>query len=131
MSRLKALRIHPLYVDLILRGRKNWEMRSTPRTWRGSVALVKIGSLEIVGVVDLVDVKGPLSEEERHASQDKHCVAPHHWLSPRMAKYKFAWVLHNPRALAEPVSFVHVNGTQSWFVLDEPTSARVRSALGC
>jgi ASCH domain len=129
MPHLKALIIRSPYIELILAGQKTWEMRSWRNHWRGPVALIKKGSLQVSGVADLTEVIGRMSDDERLASQSKHCVLPEVWLEPRMAKHNIAWILSNPMQLAVPIPYEHVKGAQSWFVLDESTSARVREAL--
>ena len=96
MPHLKALIIRSPYIELILAGKKTWEMRSRRNHWRGPVALIQKDSLHVSGVIDLTAVIGRMSDDERLASQSKHCVLPHVWLQPRMAKYNIGWVLSNP-----------------------------------
>jgi hypothetical protein len=129
MPRLKALIVKSPYIELILAGQKTWEMRSRRNHWRGPVTLIKKGSLQVSGVVSLTDVYGPMLDSERDANRSKHCITPQEWLKPAMAKYNIAWIFSDPQTLPTPVPYEHVNGTQSWFVLDEPTSERVRSVL--
>ena len=56
----KGLVIKSPAIDKILLGIKTWEMRSKSTQVRGPIALIKKGSGQIVGIANLVDVKGPL-----------------------------------------------------------------------
>ena len=61
---MKGLVIEGPWLDLILAGKKTWEMRKRPWHHRGEVALIRKGSLHVYGVATLTDCRGPLSQEE-------------------------------------------------------------------
>jgi hypothetical protein len=124
---MKALIIDTPHIDNILSGKKTWEMRSGTNTYRGLIALIRKGSKTIVGVAEIIDSLGPLSEEAMLANQSKHLMTPER-LKEKGGKYKYAWVLKDPRPLKYPVPYHHKNGTQARVLLDEETSAAVMKA---
>ena len=61
---MRALLIRRPWIDMILDGKKTWEIRGS-RTWvRGQIRLIASRSGTVVGVCDLVDCIGPLTAEE-------------------------------------------------------------------
>ena len=60
---LRALLIRHPWTDLILDGKKCWEIRGSATSVRGTIGLVPSGSGTIVGVCDVVDCIGPLTAE--------------------------------------------------------------------
>lgn len=124
-SNLRGLLIRAPHIDRILRGEKIWEMRSTQTKVRGTIALIKSGSGTVVGLVDLVNCCGPLSLQERKASQGKHGLWADDWDNPQYVKYKFAWVLENVRMLVAPVPYTHPSGAVIWVTLNDMESERV------
>jgi hypothetical protein len=71
----KGLVIKSPYIDRILAGTKSWEMRSSATKVRGPIALIKQGSGQVVGIANLVDVKGPLTMQDELNSLDKHQIS--------------------------------------------------------
>jgi hypothetical protein len=53
---MKALIVREPWIDLILDGHKTWELRTRPTSIRGQIALIRQGSGQIEGVVNLADV---------------------------------------------------------------------------
>ena len=75
MLRVKtALIVAEPWISKILSGQKTWEMRSTSTTKRGPIGLIAKGSGQVVGVVELVDVAGPLTRKQMLNSADKHQI---------------------------------------------------------
>lgn len=68
----RGLVIDGHWVSLILAGRKTWEMRSQSTQLRGTIGLVRKGTGQICGVVDLVDSLAPLLPAEMIDSVAKH-----------------------------------------------------------
>jgi len=124
-SKLSGLLIRAPHIDRILRGEKTWEMRSTQTTRRGTIALIESGTGTVVGLADLIDCCGPLPLQERKDASGKHGLSAIDWENPDYAKYSFAWVLDNVRALEVPVPYTHRSGAVIWANLDEAVSERV------
>jgi hypothetical protein len=116
---MRGLPIRQPYIDLILEGRKIWEMRKGRCNFREQVALIQSGTKTVVGIADLVDCVGPLTELERFAAEGKHFVAPGEWSNPSFMDYRFAWVLSNAQRLSTPVPYQHPKGAVQWVTLDD------------
>ena len=121
----RALVIASPHIDRILAGEKTWEMRARNCHIRGPIGLIKKGSGKVVGLAEIIDVFGPLSPAEMLANQDKHRITPQRLADPSVAKWNWAWVLSNVKALGSPVPYVHPNGAQSWVVLDDGARAAI------
>lgn len=133
MSRIdppvSALIIDTPHIDRILAGDKTWEMRSKNCTVRGTIGLIRKGSGQVVGLVDIVGVKGPLTRDELLANLDRHRRTAEQVDDPGLAKWNIAWVMENARALARPVAYVHIKGAQSWIRLDEAARRGIGAQL--
>lgn len=126
---MRGLPIRQPYIDMILDGRKTWEMRKSRCNFRERIALIQSGTLAVVGVADVVDCIGSLSDEERSAAADRHCVAPAEWSNPKFMDYRFAWVLSNVQRLSMPVSYRHPSGAVIWVKLGEVVSDVIAKQL--
>ena len=116
------------WVDLILDGRKTWEIRGTKTGVRGRIALIRKGSGKVVGTCDLVDVVGPLSRHELAAAVGSHCIDLNK--INRLISYStpYAWVLRKPVKLPVPINYRHPSGAVIWVRLDQETDERIARA---
>lgn len=126
---MHGLLIRQPYIDMILEGRKTWEMRSIRCNRRGRIALIQSGTQTVVGVSDVVECIGPLTDKERFAAADRHCVAPAEWSNPNFNKYRFAWVLSNVQRLSKPVPYHHPPGAVKWIKLHVEVSDAIAEQL--
>ena len=112
---MKGLIIKSPWIELILQGRKTWEIRGSNTSIRGRIALIKSGSGLVYGTVDLIDSK-PLSLDEY-----QQATAYHHIQDCSVAPYNriHAWVLANPGKWAEPVPYRHPQGAVIWVNITE------------
>lgn len=115
----RALVIASPHIDRILNGDKTWEMRSRGCNIRGTIGLIRKGSGQIVGTVEISGTQGPFNLDALLANQDKHRIESELLSNPAFAKWNIAWVLKNVRRLSTPVSYRHPNGAQSWVKLDD------------
>jgi ASCH domain-containing protein len=106
------------WIGKILRGEKIWEMRSTGVKRRGPIALIQKGTGCVVGVANLVDVKGPFTNDELQNHEHIHHVPPAMYRAPDY-KWRIAWVLADVTTLQEPVPYKHKNGAVTWVELDQ------------
>ncbi|MFC1696874.1 ASCH domain-containing protein [Nanoarchaeota archaeon] len=106
---MKALIIKKPFIDLILDGKKTWEIRSSNVNIRGKIGLIQSGSGTIVGTCILKDSIGPLSKEEFNNNSDKHKA---NWDNITYKK-TFAWVLDKAERI-EPISYNHPQGAIIW-----------------
>ena len=70
---MQGLIIRQPYIDMILDGRKTWEMRSKRCNRRGQIALIQQGTKTVVGVADVV-------------TQRNRGIAPHTFCSAKTAR---------------------------------------------
>jgi hypothetical protein len=121
---MKALLIKGLWIDLILVRRKTWEIRGSSTSVRGHIALVQSGSGLIVGVCELVDVIGPLSQKDFRDNSSRHRVPRSGW---RYYDRPHAWVLRGARRLGEPVPYQHPPGAVIWVNLSSRLAGKINS----
>jgi hypothetical protein len=125
---MRALVIPEPWVSMILNGDKQWEMRGSPTNIRETIALVPSRSRTVVGVCDLIDCIGPLSENQYRRNARKAGKRP---AEATLGYYKntYAWVMSNPRYLKRPVSYRHPNGAIIWVKLYPGVERTVRAQL--
>lgn len=126
---MRGILIGQPYIGMILDGRKTWEMRSRRWRLRGQIALIQLGTKTVVGVANLVDCIGPLTDDQRLATVNLHCVEPKAWLDPEMAKYRIAWVLSDVKRLTTPVPYPHPSGAQTPVILDDGVVQQIAAML--
>jgi hypothetical protein len=125
---LRALVFEHPWIDLILDGKKCWEIRDSPTSVRGMIGLVPSGSETVVGVCDVVDCVGPLSAEEVFMNA---CEAGMRPSDAQLGRYRqnYAWVLEKPRYLIRPVSYRHLPGAVIWVRLDGTAERKILNQL--
>ena len=105
-----ALLVRKPWIDLILAGKKTWEIRGMPTSVRRWIHLAQSGTGSLVGRARVVGcLKVPREELPGHV--DKHCV-----LDCGIVRYArvFAWVLEGAERLAAPRPYVHPQGAITW-----------------
>jgi hypothetical protein len=125
----KGLIIKSPYIDRILAGTKTWEMRSTNTNQRGPIALIKQGSGQIIGVANLVDVKGPLSDQEKLDNINQHQISVERLQVGDTAKWNVAWVLESAQLLDTPINYQHPNGAVIWVNLEAKVQEKLALAI--
>lgn len=70
----RGLIIRQPWADMIMSGRKLWELRGSPTRVRGGIAIIAGGSCQLIGVCDLADVKGPLTDCEYNEAQTERGI---------------------------------------------------------
>ncbi|EOV0133021.1 TPA: ASCH domain-containing protein [Vibrio parahaemolyticus] len=107
----KGLIIDTPWIDLILDGKKCWEMRSTGTQYRGHVALIKKGTGNIVGLSVLVDSLPSLPDKELMSFYHNHQV--NYAERPDLIKWNTPWVLNETKRI-EPIPYTHPRGAVIW-----------------
>jgi ASCH domain len=125
---LRALLIRHPWIDLILAGKKTWEIRGARTSVRGRIGLVASRSGTVIGVCDLVDCIGPLTAEQYRKNAKKAGMRPS---EARLGYYRltYAWVLEKPRRLKHPVPYQHPSGAVIWVKLDAAVERKVKAQL--
>lgn len=115
LSRLpsKGLIVREPWISAILNGRKTWELRGSATRVRGRIGLIASGSGNVVGEIDVVGVRGPLTLSELLVNEVSHLVAIGR-SSPIRYKKVYAWVMANPHRYEEPVPYSHRQGAVIW-----------------
>ena len=105
----RALIIKKRWLDLILEGKKTWEIRGSDTKIRGMIGLIESGSGLIVGECELVTscpvFDGDALLECLHGISDWSDI-----------KYKnpHAWVLKNTKRYEKPKPYNHPQGAVIW-----------------
>lgn len=109
----KGLIIRSPWVDLILEGKKTWEIRGSKTHYRGKIYLIKGGSKTILGTCNLVDCIGPLTLTDIIKNQYRH-------YNNKIQYYEsYAWVLKDPHKFRLPVPYDHPQGAIVWVNLPD------------
>jgi ASCH domain len=126
---LRALLIRHPHIDKILDGKKTWEMRGSRTTIRGTIGLIASGSGTVIGVCDVVDCIGPLTQNEYRKNARKAGTTAD---KAQLGYYRqtYAWVLAKPKYLKRPVPYKHPPGAIIWVTLDPSVERRVLEQLG-
>lgn len=125
----KALVVDQPWIDLILSGRKTWEMRGTGASHRGWFGLIRKGSGQVVGVARLTGSGQPLSIEEMIAAIDRHHIPEQMIRSGAVAKWTTPWHLADSTRLPRPVPYRHPYGAVTWVNLEESVSRAISAQI--
>jgi ASCH domain len=105
---MRALLIRRPWIDKILDGEKTWEIRGSRVRIHGPerIALVASGTGTLIGVCDLVDCIGLLTQHQYRRNVKKAGTRPSEAM---LGHYRqtFAWVVENARKLKKPVPYQH------------------------
>src|ERR1700681_3688673 len=98
---MRALMIRHPHIDRILEGKKTWEIRRQKTLIRETIGLIASGSGTIIGVCELKDCKGPLTQEQFYENAKKAGILPN---QAQLGNWRlYAWVVKEPRILNRPV----------------------------
>jgi hypothetical protein len=116
---VNGLVIRSPWIDLILDGKKIWEIRGRRTHIRGKIGLIRGGSGTIVGVCNLIGIVGPLNLKQFRKDARKAGLRKS---ETKTLPYKttYAWLLENPKRLkriwsaaCEPIPFRLTDGVMS------------------
>ncbi len=121
---MHGLIVRKPYIDLILAGKKRWEIRRTNTRIRGRVALIWDGT--VWGTVEIVDVlEIPVEELAKHK---EHGISEEEVLEyGKGRKTLFAWVLRNPRRV-KPLKISIPRGARIWVKIPKEVEEWLRSS---
>ena len=131
MADLDILLVRAPWAEKLVKGQKQWELRSRPVKKRGPIAVGQTKDHLILGRVTIVDchlaaVRGRSGKLEPPAdctSDDwlgsnenlkRHCVDMEQL--PKTWKKVYAWVLSSAYEYPVPIPYKHVPGCQTWLV---------------
>jgi hypothetical protein len=120
-----GLVIRPRWIELILQGKKTWEMRSQPTRIRGPIGLIRQGSGLVVGTARLSDCRPALTRDDYMRYGEKHAV-PESMLDEVLAnRWVFPWVLSDVYRLPKPVPYDHKSGAVIFVTLGTSVVAEI------
>jgi len=111
---MKGLVIKKKWLDLILAGKKIWEIRGSNCRLRGRVALIESGSGTIVAVCSIKGVQGPFSLPQLLDHRKNHAVDKETLETWGGYAKNFCWELDDVVILAEPIPYIHPMGAVIW-----------------
>ncbi len=104
----RSLIIKKEWLDLILAGKKPWEMRSTKTNIRGWINLIESGSGLIIAETNLVDCLPPINKHKDlfkfHRVEDLSLLE----------KWCYPWVLKDAKRYDKPIPYDHPQGAVIW-----------------
>lgn len=106
-----GLIIKEKWLELILAGKKTWEIRGSRTKKRGTIYLIKSGSGQIVGQVDLIGCM-ELANEQYERNSSRHCIGT--GFSRLPYKKPYAWILDNAIRYKKPIPYTHPQGAVIW-----------------
>jgi len=119
MTIKSGLVIRPRWIELILQGKKTWEMRSVSTRIRGPIGLICQGSGLVVGTARLTDSRPALTRDDYMRYREKHAV-PESMLDEVFAnRWVFPWVLAGVHRLPKPVPYRHKSGAVIFVTLEQ------------
>jgi hypothetical protein len=121
----RALLIREPWINLILQGKKIWEMRSQPTRIRGPIGLIRQGSGLVVGTASLTDSGPALTRDDYMRYRDEHAI-PESMLDVVLSRrWVFPWVLSDIRPLPQPVRYRHGSGPVIFVTLEPSVVAEI------
>lgn len=117
------------WIGLILKGQKDWEMRSRATSYRGWFGLIRKGSGQVVGLARLVDCGRALNPSEMIAAHDHHRIPNSMIQSGMVSKWVIPWQLADIRPLKSPIPYEHKSGAVTWVLFSEEVSIQLAEAL--
>lgn len=123
MPTLSAIPIREPWIDMILAGKKTWEIRSKFTKKIGPVALIRSKSGTVVATANLAKVI-ELNSDICSKNARKMGMSVDEALD---CFGDYAWVLEDVVVFKRPVPYIHPSGAVTWVTLDEPTTKKVKA----
>jgi hypothetical protein len=128
---MKALIIDEPWITEVLEGRKVWEMRKTACHHRGRIALIRKGSGQVVGVVEVVDSLARIDSLQAYAEAEGFHRIPLARQETAFADgWRTPWVLADVRSLSTPVAYRHPQGAVIWVNLEPQVTEAIIGQIG-
>jgi hypothetical protein len=122
----RGLMVRDPYATWLLDGSKSWEIRGRPTQIRGPVVVIKSGTGQAFGAVDLVHVLGPLTLEDLVRSAELPAMERAGFARDGLPyKKTFAYVVRNARWFMQPIPYDHPSGAVTWVNLPSIDLRRV------
>jgi hypothetical protein len=122
-----ALIVRAPWADLLVTGKKRWELRTRQSHKRELIGIIEAGKKAIIGVVQIVDSLGPLSNDELRRSEHMHMIPAA--MLDAFQRHRTAWVMARAHQFEVPIPCVVPNGAQLFVTLDAGTARRLSDQL--
>jgi hypothetical protein len=116
---MKALIIRSKWLDLILSGKKIWELRTRQTRIRGRIALIRAGSGVVEATAELVECLPALDRDQFSRTRAFHGVSPDLDDAVLESGWTTPWVLGGVRKLVRPIPYQHPSGAVIWVEVPE------------
>lgn len=113
---MDCLIVKPKWLNLILDGKKDLEIRGSLTNKRGRIGLIESGSGEIKGFVDIV-CSYPIDRDLFEANRSRHCIDAEYDKLPYQKPC--AWVFQNPVRFKKPIKYKHPQGAVIWVKVED------------
>ena len=127
---MKALIIRSKWLDLILDGKKTWELRTRPTKIRGRIALIRAGSGVVEATAELVECLPALDRDQFSRTRTFHGVSPDLEDAVLESGWTTPWVLSGVRKLDMPIPYQHPSGAVVWVEVSAVVEESVDSQGG-
>lgn len=116
----RGLVVRDPYASQILNGEKVWELRGRATQIRGPIVIVKSGTGQAFGTVNLVRVLGPLDLDDLIDAPELPASEREQLRRSGLTYPKtYAYVFTNPRWFERPIPYKHPSGAVTWVRLPE------------
>ncbi|MEW4459324.1 hypothetical protein AB1K42_14620 [Roseibium algicola] len=129
MKVTRGLIIADPWIEHILEGQKDWEMRAQATSHRGWFGLIRKGSGQGVGLARLTECGLPLSPDEMIASHEHHRIPETMIRSGAVSRWIIPWKLADFRPLEQPVSYENKSGAVTWVLFSDEVSIPLTKLL--
>lgn len=111
----RGLMVRDPYATQILDGKKSWEIRGRATQIRGQIVIIKSGSGNAFGTVNLVRVLGPLELEDLICAPELPLAERREFQEDGLPyKKTYAYVLSKPKWFESPIKYDHPSGAVTW-----------------
>ncbi len=125
----KGLIINSGHIYKLLNGTGSWELRANISLKNEPVALIDSGISQIVGVANLIAVKGSVDYSTRRNNVNEHRIANECLQAGRFDNWDVIWTLDQAQRLATQIAVYRPNEGAIWINLDDQVQAQLALAL--
>jgi hypothetical protein len=104
-------------------------MRSQVTNIRGTIGLIRKGTGQVSGVVDIVDCGAPMAIQEMLDNMERHQIPESLVRSGEVKSWCIPWVLERAVAFLDPVPYDHPSGAVKWVKFEEAVSDQIEQRL--
>lgn len=108
-----ALIVRPHWGNLILDGLKDWEIRGSNTSKRGTIYIAYSGSGMVYGQVDIVD-SFPVDMQMLEKNESHHRIVDSQHMITEVYNHPHAWVMDNAIKYKAPFPYRHPKGAVIW-----------------